>query len=211
MHIRINDIKDHAAMLQLAESKLRESIEVKKRLLGNVEEILVSMARELVRVFQIKGRFFLMGNGGSAADAQHIAAELVNRFERDRPPLPALALTVDTSIISSIGNDFSFDDIFLKQLQALGREGDVVLGISTSGRSSNVIKALQWAHGRGLKTWGWMGEEVTVMDAYCHGVIHVPSKVTARIQECHITLAHILCALVDEIMFAGAPSGSACG
>ena len=190
-------------MLQLAQSKLLESIAVKKRLVGNVEETLVSMARELVRVFQNKGRFFIMGNGGSAADAQHIAAEMVNRFERDRPPLPALALTVDTSIISSIGNDFSFEDIFLKQLQALGREGDVALGISTSGRSPNVLKALRWAHEQGLQTWGWMGEEATAMDACCRRVIHVPSKITARIQECHITLAHILCALVDEIMFEG--------
>ncbi len=186
--------------MNFAESKLRESIEVKKRLLGKVEVPLTSMAQKLVKVFHRKGRFFLMGNGGSAADAQHIAAEFVNRFERERPPLPALALTVDTSVISSISNDFAFEDIFLKQLQALAREGDAVLGISTSGRSPNVVKALQWSVQHGLHTWAWVGEGSTLLDECCEMTIHVPSRVTARIQECHITLGHILCALVDEML-----------
>ncbi len=187
-------------MLLFAEKKLRESIEVKRQLLGKVEGTLASMAQSLVTVFGRKGRFFLMGNGGSAADAQHIAAEFVNRFERERPPLPAIALTVDTSVISSISNDYAFEDIFLKQLQALAREGDAVLGISTSGRSPNVIKALEWAQQNGLHTWGWMGQEVTAMDDFCGMAIHVPSVVTARVQECHITLGHVLCALVDEML-----------
>jgi len=129
----------------------------------------------------------------------------VNRFQKERPPLPAIALTVDTSILTSISNDYLFEDIFLRQLQALSRRGDVALGISTSGTSANVLKALEWARARGLCTLGWTGAFPSAMDAYCHRILHVPSTVTARIQECHITVGHILCALVEEILYGANP------
>ncbi|MCK8600826.1 D-sedoheptulose-7-phosphate isomerase [Desulfoferrobacter suflitae] len=186
---------------QLIEASFRESVRVKEAFLKSNAGIILEMAQLVSRAFREKRRLFLFGNGGSAADAQHLAAEFVNRFERERPPLPAMALSVDTSIITSISNDYHFEDIFLKQLQALAGAGDVALGISTSGRSRNVVKALQWAHRQGLRTLGWAGAERGDMDGCCGQMLHVPSKVTARIQECHITAGHILCALVDEILF----------
>jgi D-sedoheptulose 7-phosphate isomerase len=115
--------------------------------------------------------------------------------------LPAIALTVDTSVLTSISNDYHFEEVFAKQLQAFGQAGDVALGISTSGRSPNVLKALQWARGNGLSTIGWAGMEATEMDACCDLLLHIPSRVTARVQECHITFGHVLCLLVEEILF----------
>ena len=113
----------------------------------------------------------------------------------------AIALSVDTSVITSISNDYHFEDIFVKQLQALAGPGDVALGISTSGRSPNVLKGLQWARQNGLHTIGWAGADQTEINVYCDHVLHVPSKVTARIQECHITAGHIMCGLIEEILF----------
>lgn len=185
----------------LIQAALEESIAVKKSLLDSDTSLVLDMAETIVRAFRGNHRLFLFGNGGSAADSQHLAAEFVNRFQMDRRPLPASALTVDTSILTSIGNDFDFDDIFCKQLRAYAQAGDVALGISTSGRSPNVIKALRWARENGLSTIGWAGANKSDMDIYCDLVLHVPSTVTARIQECHITIGHIICALVDEILF----------
>ena len=178
-----------------------ESIRLKQAVARASTELIVDMAELLAQAFRGHHRLFLFGNGGSAADAQHLAAEFVNRFQRERIPLPALALTVDTSILTSIGNDYHFDDIFLKQLQALGQPGDVALGISTSGSSPNVVKALKWAREHGLHTMGWAGTTLGEMDTYCDLIVHVPSRTTARIQECHITVGHILCWLVDDILF----------
>jgi len=146
------------------------------------------------------GKILLFGNGGSAADCQHIAAEFVNRFQIERPPLAAIALTCDTSIITSIGNDYSYDDIFLKQVQALGKEGDIAVGISTSGNSPNVIKAAQAALDMGLTLVGFSGAGGQLKDlsqmAFC-----VDAPATARIQEVHILLAHILCDLTERILY----------
>jgi D-sedoheptulose 7-phosphate isomerase len=184
-----------------AEKSFRESIEVKESLCRMGFGLILDMADVLCSAFRGAHRLFLFGNGGSAADAQHIAAEFVNRFQMERRPLPALALTVDSSVLTSISNDYQFEDVFLKQLQALGQVGDVALGISTSGRSPSVVKALKWARESGLPTLGWAGAEKTEMDVYCDLVLHIPSPVTARIQECHITMGHILCELVEEILF----------
>ncbi len=141
----------------------------------------------------------LCGNGGSAADAQHIAAEFVNRFQMERPPLAALALTTDTSVLTSIGNDYSFEDIFCKQIQALGREGDIAVCITTSGNSPNIIKAADQALKMGIKVIGLSGNGGSLRSiadiAFC-----VDSPVTARIQESHITLAHILCDLTEKMI-----------
>jgi len=184
-----------------AEAAFRESIAVKESLCRMGFELILEMAEMLAAAFQGGHRLFLFGNGGSAADAQHLAAEFVNRFQLERRPLPALALTVDTSILTSISNDYQFEDIFIKQLQAFGQAGDVALGISTSGHSPNVLKALQWARENGLRTLGWAGAEKTEMDVCCDLMLHIPSRVTARVQECHITFGHVLCLLVEEMLF----------
>ena len=147
------------------------------------------------------GRTLLFfGNGGSAADAQHLAAEFVNRFVVDRPGLPALALTTDTSVLTSIGNDQEFARIFSRQVEALGRPGDVAVGITTSGRSPNVLEGLRAARGKGLLTVGLTGGHATPLAALCDHVVSVPSRTTARIQEVHILIGHVLCELVDEAL-----------
>ncbi|MGA2401293.1 MAG: D-sedoheptulose 7-phosphate isomerase [Syntrophobacteraceae bacterium] len=187
--------------LAMVDAIFSESISVKREAQKLCAKVIVEMAETVASAFQNERRLFLFGNGGSAADAQHIAAEFVNRFQIERRPLPAIALTVDTSILTAVSNDFHFNDIFLKQLQALARPGDVALGISTSGRSPNVLKALEWAHEYRVRTLGLVGTDRTEMDSCCDSIIHVPSGITARIQECHITIGHIMCALVDEILF----------
>jgi len=189
------------------EKTFLESIRVKEALCRTSTPVVVDMALMVVKAFREKRSLFLFGNGGSAADAQHLAAEFVNRFQMDRDPLPAVALTVDTSVLTSIGNDFHFDEIFVKQLRAIAHPGDIALGISTSGRSPNVVKALEWAHGHGVGTIGLAGPSPTAMDRCCDVVLHVPSEVTARIQECHITAGHIFCALVEEMLFGAESSG----
>ncbi|WP_027362498.1 D-sedoheptulose-7-phosphate isomerase [Desulfospira joergensenii] len=187
-------------MNPIIERSVKESIQAKQNFFeshaGTVEACAKTMADRLSR-----GRkLLLFGNGGSAADCQHIAAEFVNRFQMERRPLPALALTCDTSVITSIGNDYSYDDIFLKQVQALGNKEDMALAISTSGNSPNVIKAAKEAKTMGLFIIGFSGakgklREISDM-AFC-----VDSPVTARIQEVHILLAHILCDLTERMIF----------
>ena len=160
---------------------------------------------EIARVVSVSlargGKVLFCGNGGSAADAQHLAAEFVNRFMLERPPLPALALTTDTSIITSVSNDYHFDQVFEKQVQALGREGDVLVGISTSGNSPNVLLALNAAREKRIITIGFTGQNGGEMDALCDHLITVPEKTTALVQEVHIAAGHMLCRLVDYYLF----------
>ncbi len=141
---------------------------------------------------------YFFGNGGSAADAQHLAAEFVNRFAIDRRAFPSLALTTDSSVLTSIANDAHFDRIFSRQIEALGRPGDVAVGLSTSGRSPNVLEGLRAARARRMVTVGWTGEDGGPMRRLCRLLIRVPSRTTARIQEIHILVGHILCQLVDD-------------
>lgn len=145
-------------------------------------------------------KIMLFGNGGSAADAQHIAAEFVNRFVVERPPLAAMALTTDTSILTSIGNDYDFDEVFSKQILALGQKDDIAIGISTSGNSGNVLKAFKSARDAGIFTMGMTGRGGKIKDL-ADMVLTVGSDATPRIQETHIFMGHILCELVDRIMF----------
>ena len=166
----------------------------------NVKNI-VSTVEMIVEAFHEGNKVMLFGNGGSAADAQHIAAEFVNRFIIERPPLPALALSTDTSVITSIGNDYNYDQIFLKQIKALGKEGDIAWGISTSGNSPNVIKALKAAKSMGIKTIGMTGKDGGKMAKMVDIHLNVESEVTARIQETHITVSHVICQLVDVKLF----------
>jgi len=148
------------------------------------------------------GRSLLFfGNGGSAADAQHLAAEFVNRFAADRPGLSALALTTDTSVLTSIGNDLDFSRVFARQIEALGRRGDVAVGLSTSGRSPNVLEGLRAARAAGLVTVGFTGGGEGPMKDLCDHLVRIPSRITARVQEVHILVGHILCQMVDEALF----------
>ena len=146
-------------------------------------------------------KILFFGNGGSAADAQHLAAEFVNRYATDRPALPSIALTTDTSILTSISNDSSFERVFARQVEALGGAGDVAVGLSTSGRSSNVLEALRVARAAGLVTIGLTGVDPGPMRELCRHLISVPSRDTARIQEIHILVGHVICQLVDDALF----------
>ncbi len=164
-------------------------------------ETIVRMAQVVTDAFRSHRRVYLFGNGGSAADCQHLAAEFINRFQKERDPLPAMALTTDTSVLTSIANDYDFRDIFVRQLRGLGEAGDVAVGLSTSGRSENVLRALRWAREHGLHTLGLAGVQTTDMDIYCDLILHVPDTVTARVQEVHITVGHAICDLVEEMLF----------
>ena len=179
---------------------LQDSIDVKDRFIKNNVDLIERGANILASGIVSGHKILIFGNGGSAADAQHIAAEFVNRFQIERPPLAALALTTDTSIITSIGNDYHFDEIFSKQIAALGRKDDIAVGISTSGSSKNVVKAIQAAKNIGMFTIGLTGRGGEI--AACADLVFaVESDTTARIQETHITLGHIWCDLVDRILF----------
>lgn len=182
-----NEIDEHEATVTATRSVLREPFAV-----------LVSVCIECLRG---GGKIFFFGNGGSAADAQHLATELVVRYRRNRPSLAAVALTTDTSALTAIGNDFGFEDLFSRQIEGVGRKGDVAIGISTSGNSPNVLKALQQAKSAGLTTIGFGGGTGGKMVQLCDIALIVPSKTTARIQECHILYGHMLCEAI-EVAFA---------
>ena len=185
--------------------EINDSISVKQKILNDVAlvDLIKKVADECIAAYTRGNRILLAGNGGSAADAQHIAAEFVSRYAFDRPGLPAIALSTDTSMLTAIGNDYGFDQIFCRQLEANGRKGDVFIGISTSGSSPNVIAALQRARGLDITTIGLTGQNGGEIQAHCDYCIQVPSMSTPRIQESHIMLAHIICDLVEETLFGG--------
>lgn len=189
-------------MRTIIQQSVDDSIAVKKEFFARNMEKIETCAQTMASALNSGKKLLLFGNGGSAADCQHIAAEFINRFQMERRPLPAMALTTDTSVITSIGNDYSFDDIFLKQIQALGNKGDIALGISTSGNSPNVIKAAKEAKRSGLLLIGFSGNKGSLKMLsdfpFC-----VDSDTTARIQEVHILLAHILCDLTERMVFDG--------
>ncbi len=174
---------------------------LKERLVAEQAGQVEKAARLLSETLKRGGKILLFGNGGSAADAQHLAAEFVNRFQIERPPLAALALTTDTSILTSIANDYDFLEVFAKQIKALGRPGDAALGLSTSGNSGNVVKALEAARQLGLATLALSGGDGGPVAAAADLAIVVPSRNTPRIQEVHITVGHVLCDLVDFLLF----------
>ena len=182
---------------------IEASITVKKRLLSSAETVatIAKVSEILVDALDQGNKVILFGNGGSAADAQHISAEFVGRFSLDRPPLPALALSVNTSCMTAIGNDYGFDQIFSRQIEALADAGDVAIGISTSGNSPNVLNALSKSRQKDLHTialTGCTGGKLKDMVDYC---ICVPSNETPRIQECHILIGHIISDLVEQTLF----------
>ncbi len=180
---------------------VNEAVQLKKRLVAEQGEQVTQAARLLAHVLRGGGKILLFGNGGSAADAQHLAAEFVNRFQVERPPLAAVALTTDTSILTAVANDYDFRDVFAKQVQALGRPGDAAVGLSTSGHSPNVVEGLQTAREVGLATVALSGGDGGPVARAAELAIVVPSRNTPRIQEVHITIGHVLCDLVDFLLF----------
>ena len=167
-----------------------------------VKQQLLAAVDSCVRCLRSGGKILLAGNGGSAADAQHIAGELVSRFALDRAGLPAIALTTDTSVITAIGNDYGFERLFARQVQALGRHGDVLIAYSTSGKSQNILMGLREARARGLITIGLTGGRGGEMAGLCDFLLEVPSTDTPQIQQAHAVLGHILCGLIEESIFA---------
>jgi D-sedoheptulose 7-phosphate isomerase len=178
-----------------------EANQLKNRLVAEQAGQVAAAAHLLAGALQGGGKILLFGNGGSAADAQHLAAEFVNRFQIERPPLAALALTTDTSILTSIANDYDFLEVFAKQIRALGKPGDAAVGFSTSGNSGNVVKALEVARQMGLRTLALSGGDGGAVAAAAELAIVVPSRNTPRVQEVHITVGHVLCDLVDFVLF----------
>lgn len=176
-------INSHLQVVNSIDDKLISSIEI--------------VAKEIISCFERGNKLLICGNGGSAADAQHISAEMVGRFVKERIPLPSIALTTDTSALTAIGNDYSFEDIFKRQVVALGMEGDVVLGISTSGKSKNVIKAFEGGKNKSCINVGLSGNGGGDFWAICDYNLVAPSKITARIQETHILIGHIICEIID--------------
>lgn len=184
-----------------------ESIAVKQHFLREYGDTLVKVIEEIVRALRAGGKILLFGNGGSAADAQHIAAEFVNRYLVERPPLPAIALTTDTSALTSIANDYGIAELFAKQIRALGRAGDVAIAISTSGNSGNVLRALEVCRELHIRTVGLTGGDGGAMVAQVDHLLCVSAtSVTPRIQEVHILIGHVICELVDQLLF-GTESG----
>src|SRR5262245_48380083 len=171
------------------------------RVAGSCGREIVEAALLISNCLAAGGKLLLFGNGGSAADAQHLAAEFVGRFVLERRALPAIALTTDSSILSAVGNDYGFDQIFARQIEALGRPDDVAIGISTSGNSPNVIEAVKKAKNQNVKTIGLAGKDGGVLAGCVDLAITVSSTNTARIQECHIAIGHILCELVENELF----------
>lgn len=181
--------------------EFKESIAVKEKFLETHVETIIEVSRAIAQTFNEGNKLILFGNGGSASDASHIAAEFINRFKRERPGLPAIALNTDMSVITSIANDYDYSEVFARQLKSLAADGDLVLALSTSGHSPNVVKALDAAKKKKLKSvlfTGSKGEKLAAKTTYS---FIVPSDNTPRIQETHITLAHTLCLMVEEILF----------
>ena len=184
-------------------NQVKKSIDVKQKLLDSQElmNLIQEVALKCVEVYKNGNKTLIAGNGGSAADAQHIAGEFVSRFYFDRPGLASIALTTDTSIITAIGNDYGYEKLFSRQVQANGVEGDMFIGISTSGNSANVIEALNECKEKGIITVGLTGEKGGKMGEMCEYCIKVPSNETPRVQEAHILIGHIICAVVEEAIF----------
>lgn len=189
--------------IEIAREHLAQSIAVKQAFLDDPERmaLLATVAERCVQIYRSGNKILIAGNGGSAADAQHFAGELVSRFYFDRPPLSAIALTTDTSILTAIGNDYGYEDVFARQIQANGRRGDLFIAISTSGNSPNILTAIDVARGMGIGVVGLSGGSGGKMREACDQCLCVPSQSTPRIQECHLVIEHMICAWVEDAMF----------
>ncbi len=184
------------------ENEYAAHVEAMQAMLEQCGPVIQDIAARLEQVFRKGNKVLLCGNGGSAADAQHVAAEFVNRFRFDHAPLPAIALTTDTSILTAVGNDSAYELVFSRQVEALGRPGDILAAISTSGKSPNIFKALEAARAGGLTTIGFTGEKgLATMGPKCDLCLAIPSAETPRIQECHQFAWHFICGRVEETLF----------
>ena len=195
-----NDNSD--ALRALLRDRIGRSIELKEALLKDehFQGLVVQVALRIVKSLGLGGKVFFFGNGGSAADAQHLAAEFTGRFLKERRALPALALSVNSSSLTAIGNDYGFDIVFARQLEALGKEGDVAIGISTSGNSLNVIRALETANAKSIFSVALTGKSGGTLKNIADCTICIPSEETPRIQECHILTGHLICEIVEEVL-----------
>jgi len=185
------------------EMAFQESAQVKLQFIQNEENVakIMEVAKRIMAAYRKGHKVLLFGNGGSACDASHLAAELVNRYKKDREGLPAIALATDMAVVTSISNDYDYTDLFSRQLKAIGHKGDIAIAISTSGNSPNVLKAVQVAKEKGLITIGFAGKDGGKLAGLVDYSFIIPSNNTARIQEAHITLGHILCELIEDEMF----------
>ncbi len=188
-------------MKEIINRELAESIEVKKAVAGQLTENILDAANKVIASYHASGKVLLIGNGGSAADAQHIATELVGRFQTERKALPAIALTTDSSVLTALANDYGYDTVFSRQLEALGKAGDVLIAITTSGISPNIVKAIETARSIGITVIALTGEGGGNVSNKADISIEVPSANTQRVQEAHITIGHIICHLVEKELF----------
>jgi D-sedoheptulose 7-phosphate isomerase len=189
---------------RLIEHFVAESVRVKTEFFAANTTLIAETAERMAQALKEGHKVLLFGNGGSAADAQHIAAEFVGRFIPDRIPLPAISLATDTSALTALGNDYGYNTVFSRQVQALGNAGDIAIGISTSGNSPNVLEAIDAARAKALLTIGFTGQDGGKMNGRTDLLFRVPSRMTPRIQETHITLGHVLCELIDRELFPDA-------
>ncbi|MCB2221690.1 MAG: D-sedoheptulose 7-phosphate isomerase [Bacteroidetes bacterium] len=182
---------------------ISESVEVKQKILSDNEllETIQKVATTCITAYCEGNKVLFCGNGGSAADAQHLAAELTGRFYIDREPLPAEALHVNTSFLTAVANDYSYDEVFSRMIKAKGKKGDILISLSTSGNSKNILRAIESANALGIITVGMTGDKGGKMKSLCDFLINVPSKDTPRIQEAHILIGHILCELIEQRLF----------
>jgi D-sedoheptulose 7-phosphate isomerase len=187
----------------LVRDRIQSSIDVKQALLQDsaFHDLVAQVAMQIVKSLRAGGKVFFFGNGGSAADAQHLAAEFTGRYLKERRALPALALHANTSSLTAIGNDYGFDFVFARQLEALGKEGDVAIGISTSGNSANVIRAMEIAKSKSIYTVALVGASGGAMRKLADCALCIPSEETPRIQECHILAGHLICEIVEQMLF----------
>ena len=188
-------------MIDDIKNQLQAHHSVIARIQHDMPQQIADVVELMINCFKNGKKLLVMGNGGSAADSQHFAAEIVGRFKLERAALPAIALSTDTSILTAIGNDYGFDTIFSRQIEALAEKGDVVIGLSTSGNSPNVLKALELARERGCLTIGLLGKDGGSIKTVCDLALIVPTNDTPRVQEGHITIIHIICDLVEKGMF----------
>lgn len=191
----------NSKMEEKIRSLLKESISVKEKTLKEQSKTIAKIAKRIIQCYRQGKKVIFFGNGGSAADAQHLATELVSRFQKERKSLPAIALTTDTSALTAIGNDYGFEKVFSRQVEAMVEKGDVVVGISTSGNSLNVIEGIKEAKKRGAYTIGFLGATGGKLRSIVDLPLCIPSLNTARIQEAHITVGHIICQIVEEELF----------
>lgn len=195
--------EDTAQLQDLVRDRIQRSLQVKQELLldDRFRDLIVTLSLRIVHSLRLGGKVFFFGNGGSAADAQHLAAEFAGRYAKERPALSAVALGVNPSSATSIGNDYGFDLLFARELDALGKQGDVAVGISTSGNSRNVIRALEIAKVKSIYTVALTGASGGLLRNIADCALCIPSEETPRIQECHILVGHIICEMVEEMMF----------